>query len=483
MHRQDIINSGLWPSYQAYNAQDVRIMRNIYDQLAPKFPKAEWRIMDLVLRCAVQPQFVADLPRLEAHLTKVRADKEQLLASANVEKAQLMSAAAFVALLEAEGVEVETKISGTGNEIPAVAKTDRFMTDLAEHENPRVQALAAARLGFKSTIDETRTERLIAIAKLDWPMAGLPTHSMPVPLKYGGARTHRLSGDWRINMQSLPRGSLLREALTARPGFKIVVADYAQIEARIVAWFCQANVLLKAFAANQDPYLVMGGFIFDRPITKEDKLERHISKAATLGLGYGLGPDNFYLKTQAAARLQGLDLGDIWTPGLAKRTVEVYRRVNAPIKTMWRLLDDKLHHEWLGLAPPAAIGPMTIGHGYIENPYGLRMLYDNPRAEMGSELIYDYGGVPHKMWGANALENISQHLARVLVTNASIRLKQLGYSMIHQAHDELIFSVKEDEIDRALQIIHNQMVQVPSWGLGLPLGVDIGHGDNYGTAK
>ena len=126
---------------------------------------------------------------------------------------------------------------------------------------------------------------------------------------------------------------------------------------------------------------------------------------------------------------------------------------------------------------------MTIGHGYIENPYGLRMLYDNPRAEMGSELIYDYGGVPHKMWGANALENISQHLARVLVTNASIRLKQLGYSMIHQAHDELIFSVKEDEIDRALQIIHNQMVQVPSWGLGLPLGVDIGHGDNYGTAK
>jgi hypothetical protein len=168
MNRQNIINAGLWPAYAEYNRQDVRILKAIFNKLAPTFSKAEYRLMDLVLRCAVQPQFVADLPRLEAHLKKVRADKEQLLASANVEKAQLMSAAAFVALLEAEGVEVETKISGTGNEIPAVAKTDRFMTDLAEHENPRVQALAAARLGHKSTIDETRTERLIAIARLPW---------------------------------------------------------------------------------------------------------------------------------------------------------------------------------------------------------------------------------------------------------------------------------------------------------------------------
>src|SRR5208282_3763294 len=104
-------------------------------------------------------------------------------------------------VLENLGVVVETKISDAGNEIPAVAKSDQFMKDLEEHEDPRVQAVVAARLGVKSTLEEKRCERLLAIARLPWQIAGLPPGTMPIPLRYAGAHTHRLSGDWKINMQ------------------------------------------------------------------------------------------------------------------------------------------------------------------------------------------------------------------------------------------------------------------------------------------
>jgi DNA polymerase len=169
MRRADIIAAGLFPSFCEYAAQDVRLLKGVFNKLAPSFPKAEYRVMDLVLRCAVEPRLTMNIPKLTAHLENVCAAKEALLRGASVEKPQLMSATQFAALLVAEGVEIETKVSNTGNTIPALAKSDQFMVDLLEHENPRVQSLAAARIGLKSTLEESRTERLLAIAGLSWP--------------------------------------------------------------------------------------------------------------------------------------------------------------------------------------------------------------------------------------------------------------------------------------------------------------------------
>ena len=169
MRRADIMNAGLWLNFCEYAKQDVRLLKGIFNKLAPSFPKAEYRVMDLVLRCVVDPKFVMNIPKLTAHLEYVRAAKEALLQGASVEKPQLLSAVQFAALLVAEGVEIETKVSNTGNTIPALAKSDQFMVDLLEHENPRVQSLAAARIGLKSTLEESRTERLLAIAGLSWP--------------------------------------------------------------------------------------------------------------------------------------------------------------------------------------------------------------------------------------------------------------------------------------------------------------------------
>ena len=108
-----------------------------------------------------------------------------------------MSTDGFRELLEACGVEIEMKQSPSHPDklIPAFAKTDDFMEQLLNHEDPEVQALAAARLGHKSTLEETRGERMLSIANLPW-MDFLGQHNlMPIPLRYSAAHTHRLGGD------------------------------------------------------------------------------------------------------------------------------------------------------------------------------------------------------------------------------------------------------------------------------------------------
>ena len=113
----------------------------------------------------------------------------------------------------------------TGKETFAFAKTDEEFKALADHDNDKVQALVAARLGTKSTLEETRTQRFIDIAKRG---------TLPVPVRYYAAHTGRWGGDDKINMQNLPsrgvNGKKLKRSIIAPEGHTVVEADSAQIE-------------------------------------------------------------------------------------------------------------------------------------------------------------------------------------------------------------------------------------------------------------
>ena len=161
----------LWKAFKEYCAHDVELTWQIFNLLAPEMPRTEFRVMDLVLRCAVTPVFHADIPLLERHLQEVAAEKERLLVEAGADKGDLMSTEKFKQLLVARGIEIEYKPSPSNPEImnPCFAKTDQFMTDLLENDDTVVQALAAARLGVRSTIEESRCQRLLSIAGLKWP--------------------------------------------------------------------------------------------------------------------------------------------------------------------------------------------------------------------------------------------------------------------------------------------------------------------------
>lgn len=487
MHRHDMKRLGLWDKLCTYAKHDVTMSRGILRVLGQRFPASERRVMDLVLRACVDVKFIADRKLLCDHIEKIRKDKYALLQASGVGVGELMSSAKFVNELMKLGVEIEYKDNANGDKIPAIAKTDQFMEDLSEHDDPTVQALAAARIGHKSTLEETRALTLLSVANLPW-LGGVP--SMPIPLKYGAAHTHRLGGEWKMNMQNLPRGGNLRKSLLAPPGYKVVVADLGQIEARLVAWICGELELLQQFRDGIDPYCAMASKIFDRIVTILDKVERFIGKGAILGLGYQMAAPKFYISTIRTARTQKIALGDMWTLALAEKSVATYRTSNPNIKRGWQFLDRAVRGAWLDQNQPAvAFGPAVISHGRVDLPSGLSLLYGDPRVTKEIDkfgrpnYLYTFGRESHYMYGAKLLENIVQALARIIVMHAALRLETYGLRFQMQAHDELAYIVPDAAVDSVKELVHREMTRPPSWAPDLPLTADVKAGQSYGEAK
>jgi DNA polymerase len=492
LNRARIRLTGLWPELCQYAIQDVEVCAGIFYKLYKEFPAAEFKLMDLVLRATVEPQFAVNIPMLEAHLVDVRKEKADLLAASGVTREDLMSGAKFQAALEALGVEVEMKPSPKEGRppLPAIAKSDGFMAELLEHDDDRVRALAEARLGFKSTLEETRAAKFLSIAKLHWPR-GLTTR-MPMPMRYGGAHTHRLSGEWKMNPQNMPtdRGSKgkskLRYSLVAPEGHVVSAADLGQIEARLTAWICDDQDLLTQFRDKKDPYALLAEEIFARNIDpKVDTMERFIGKTGVLGLGYGAGVPKFHNMVISDSRKFGIDLKGMWTYELADRTVATYRRLRRRIvNNGWYRLDRIIASAWVGKSGPVKFGPCTISYGKISLPNGLSLNYAHPHWDAETqEYWYTYGRRRHKIYGAKMLENIVQALARIVIMNAALRLDAKGYRFILQAHDELVFILPKAGLDEAKQIIHSELIKPPSWALTVPLKAEVGSGPSYGEAK
>lgn len=482
MRATDIKRAGLWPEFCTYALQDVLDCFMIYQRLNREMPQEERLIMDLVLRAAVQPVLHADVELLEAHLTELRSRKARLIRECGYDKAALMSTVHFKKALERLGVEIKSKLSPTGKWIPQFSKSDPFMADLTEYaESPnddinyQVQTLAAARLSHKSTIEETRAERFVNIAKLPWKSNGKANGALlPVALRYGGAHTHRLSGEWKMNPQNLPRDkakSRLREALKAPPGHVMITADLAQIEARIVAVLCGQADLIEQFRRGDDVYAHFASIVFRRTVTKKNNPhERFLGKTAILGLGYGCGPDRFYQMVVTQARAAGIPLEGLFDEQVAHDTVNTYRSLFTFIPRAWRQLDRLLanvinspnevqHTEW---------GPVDFQSGQIILPNKMTLRYDKK---------------DEHLYGAKLLENITQALARIIVMQAAVRLAQQGLRFVLQAHDELVFVVPEQQVFQAEKAIWTEMTATPDWLPGLPLAVEVHTGPNYGACK
>lgn len=524
--RAEIIAAGLWPSFCQYALQDNHLCEQIFLQLYPQFPWSERRLMDLVIRCTVEPRFTVDIPMLSQHLKDVKAAKEQLIIDAgSIDTKIIMSSAKFKKALEDRGVEVEMKISpATGNETPCFAKTDEFMETLQDHADPVVAAMAAARIGLKSTLEETRSEKLLGIANLDWSQwharkvleaqaAGCAPPSaayMPIPLRYGAAHTHRLGGEWGMNMQNMPtvRGSKgkskLRQSLIVGPDQTVVTCDLSQIEARLVAWICNCHRLVNEFALKQDPYSLLASEIFGKPINRKLKdatgkvifeIEGFIGKTGILGLGYGCGKDNFDTMVTRSARSMALDISAIYDRAIGDKAVDAYRKRYHEIPTGWRILDQLIRTYWLSGSATAKFGPCEISYGTVMLPSGLPLRYAEPGTRPGkdgrTEYVYRYGKFWHKLYGAKFLENIVQALARIVVMNAALRIRDRGLHTVNpadyrfslQAHDELVFIVQTSELDSAKKIILEEMRRPPSWARNAPIDAELGQGASYGEAK
>ena len=481
--------------YKKYCARDTDLCHAIFTKMRPLFRASELQLIDMIARMFILPQVKLNPEVLQQNYDRVLADKAAALERVSaIPKEVFSSQPKFAALLEEHGVEVPMKTSPTtGDQIPALAKGDWAFKELCADDThpPFVQLLLAARLSEKSTLEETRSRNMLRLAQTPWRVG---TGWAPIPLKYSGARTHRLSGDGGANWQNLPRGSLLRTAIEAPAGWRIVHRDASQIEARMTAWLARCKTLLDAFREGRDVYSEFASIIYGRDIDpKVDKLERFVGKTAILGLGYGCGPDKFrkmlFIGNGGVSVKVDLETAEV--------IVANYRAVYHQIPALWQYvsylikqiikLSRRVRYDRMPYGIDYSHVPIDFDYDCFILPNGLKISYPNLRQDNATaQMLYDdpNRNDPVYIYGAKAVENISQALSRILVTDIMVRVyKQTGYRPFLSTHDSLDFCVPLSEAAVMDAELEKQFAFVPDWAKGLPLTSEGGYGINLTAAE
>lgn len=461
-------------AYGNYCIRDVDITYEAFQTLVRGFPKKELRLIDLTLRMFTEPVLTIDRPHLEQHLKQTQQIKEDLLEAAGVDRSVLMSGPKFAALLREYGVEPPMKTSPTtGKKTYAFAKTDPGLQKLAEHDDPRIQTFVEARLGNKSTLEETRTQRFIDISK-----RGL----LPVPLRYYAAHTGRWGGDDKINFQNLPsRGpnaKKIKKGIIAPPGHVLIDCDSSQIEARMLAWLAEQDDLTEDFRQKRDVYKKMAGRIYEKdPDTVNDFPERFLGKTTILGAGYGMGGPKF----QLTVKNMGLEIEE----NDAQRAIDIYREEHPRITSLWRAAHACIEDLERGYSRPfgrlGVLTPVPERKGILL-PSGLMIHYADLRGEHGDrgyQYTYQTRKGRNYIYGGKVVENVVQALARIVVAEQMIQVAK-RYRVALTVHDSLVVCVREKETDEARTYTEACMSTPPAWATGLPVACESGVARSYG---
>ncbi len=474
--REDFTDDEL-DRYGDYCINDVELTHKLFHIMAKHFPKQELKVIDCTLRMFTHPLLVLDLCLLSRHLEDIQTRKDNLLLEAGVaDKKDLMSNDKFADLLRSKGVTPPTKISmTTGKQTYAFAKTDEAFKSLVEHEDTGVQALVAARLGNKSTLEETRTQRFIDIAERG---------TLPVPVRYYAAHTGRWGGDDKINLQNLPSrgpdGKTLKKSITAPDGHVLIDCDSSQIEARVLAWFAGQDDLTKAFRKKEDVYVKMAARIYDVPEDQVTKDQRFVGKTTILGAGYGMGAVKFQAQLESFGTSIPIEE--------ARRIINIYRDTNWKISHVWREAQNMVSH--LSRGDSVQFGKEGVvevigDRSAIKLPSSLLMRYDDLQGEenaQGVEYTYETRRGRTRIYGGKVIENVCQALARCIIAEQMLLINR-RYRPVLTVHDSVICCVENDEAEEAKEYVERCMRYVPKWAKGLPLECESGMAKAYGDCE
>ena len=264
------------------------------------------------------------------------------------------------------------------------------------------------------------------------------------------AATGRLSSS-DPNLQNIPirtpLGRRIREAFIAPDGFQIMACDYSQIELRIMAHLSGDEGLLQAFHDNIDVHRATAGEVFSVPYEKVDSDHRRAAKAINFGLMYGMSA--FGLSRQ-------LNIGRVE----AQAYMDTYfMRYPGVAEFM-----DKTREQ-------------AREKGYVETLFGRRLyLPDINASNMQRRQGAERAAINAPMQGT-AADIIKRAMIDV---DAWLQRKKPAAHLVMQVHDELVFEVHEDQLDK----VRDKVVGLMSGAakLDVPLVVDTGHGPDWDTA-
>lgn len=482
----------------SYCVQDVRTEVGVAKALR-RLTETERRVFELDQR--INDRGVK-LDEKLAKAAKFVAEKATLAANralydlTNGKVAKVSNVAKLTAWVNEQGFEVSSLSKGN-------------LADARGHATGAVaEALTLRTEAGKSSV--AKIESMLDAVCADGRIRGL--------LMYHGATTGRWAGRL-VQPQNFPRGnisepesyiplilsrsvtdlevlappleiisSLLRAMLIADEGKQLIAADFAAIEARVLAWLAGEALLIETFRTGGDVYKVMASKIYGISSADISKAQRQVGKMAILGLGYGMGAKKFAESCRAQA---GVELSE----EQAKTVVQLYRTTNSQIVQFWAALNsaaiDAVNDE--GSIHSVGAVKYTSRGGYLwcVLPSKRPLAYARPRVveretPWGSTTnAVSYEGIDsfskkwcrHELYGGLLAENVVQAVARDIMAEAMLRLEDNGYPCIMSIHDELVCEVPEGF--GSVAEFEKLMSLAPDWAAGCPIDAEGWIGPRY----
>ena len=476
----------------AYGENDVMREWELFTILLPKLsrPDVELPLMKHTLGLFLQPTLCVDNEKGVNLIQKMEAEIDAVLQPTGLTRVEVNGDIRFeqelTDALRAFGDDPAQyyKIMKSGF-ILAIAKDDPQRAKLEKHPHERVRNLMAARAATSSwPLHIKRVQRIMA-------QATAMGSKLAVPLKYYGAHTGRWSGGEKINLQNLgSRGHKLvnevREMLVAPPGHTLVIADAAQIEARVLAWIAGQDDLVAKFARNEEVYCGFAAKVLGWAVRKPRKdgggipavearmrwARNSIGKIGILGCGYGMGQDRIHEMGEGEFDLD-----------TALKIRDTYRAEHPKITQFWKDIE-------------RAFSYTARYHKSCEMPRGLRFL-SKPDCDVviglpcGRELYYhkvrlkeggDFGltiEVWNEMekcwghvWGGHLTENVVQAMSRDILAEAILRLEDAGIHTALHVHDEVVIPTNDQLASHIKRVVETEMSRRPTWAPDCPLGAE-----------
>lgn len=475
-----------WERFKKYNIRDVEVEMSIQQRLS-KFsvPDSEWQ--NYILDQEINDRgIMLDMDLVES---AIKCDTE--MRESNLQTAREItgldnpnSTTQLKSWLSENGVEAES-LSKNAVEVLLESATD----DIAEILNLRKQLAKSSVKKYTAMVNavgrDSRARGLIQFygANRTGRYAGrliqvqnLPQNHLPDLTQARILVKNELYKDIEMLYDFVPfvLSELVRTAFIPRQNCRFYVADFAAIEARVIAWLAREKWRQTVFENGGDIYCASASQMFHVPVEKNG-VNGHLrqkGKIAELALGYGGSVGA--LKAMGALQM-GLDEKEL------QPLVDVWRQSNSNIVQFWYAVDREIKecikekHD----TKTHGIGfSLQSGILFITLPSGRKLAYVKPRIgenRFGGESVTYEGVGSTKKWerlesyGAKFVENIVQATARDILAEAMMRLNKNGYDIVMHIHDEAVI---EAPVETSLDDICKVMEQTPTWADGLLLRAD-----------
>jgi len=266
-----------------------------------------------------------------------------------------------------------------------------------------------------------------------------------------GAATGRLSSS-DPNLQNIPvrtsRGELIRECFVPAEGSKFIVADYSQVELRVLAHLSHDTAFIDAFRRGGDIHRETAAVIFEVPVDEVTSEMRARAKTINFATIYGQGAFSL-------ARQLDIPQDD------AREFIDLYFERFSGVR---KFLDDTID------------GAKRLG--FVETLFGRRRYI--PELNNKNFNIRAFG---ERTAMNSPVQGSAADIIKIAMTNLNLALKKCSFeaTMLLQVHDELVLEAPTVELERVSEMVREKMEGAAS--LDVPLVVDIGVGDNWLNAK